>query len=83
MDQLIDETELPLYLSLKDFRRKVFPIAERTVWRLISTGEFPKPAARIGKKTAVWKREDLLAWVQKQEIKEQTHVSKNLSLERK
>lgn len=45
MQKVLNETELPIYLSLKEFRRKVFPIAERTIWRMISTGEFPKPSA--------------------------------------
>ena len=69
---------LPVYLTLKEFRRRVFPIAERTAWRLISTGEFPKPAARIGRKTAVWKTEELLAWIETQERRELSHRPVNI-----
>lgn len=78
MFRVITPDELPMYLSLKEFRQKVFPIGERTVWRLISTGDFPKPTARIGKKTAVWRTEDLLAWVETQERKELSHLSVNV-----
>jgi predicted DNA-binding transcriptional regulator AlpA len=78
MLKVVDQTELPMYLSLKEFRQKVFPIGERTVWRLISTGDFPKPTARIGKKTAVWRTTDLLAWVETQERKELSHRSVNV-----
>lgn len=74
----MDQTELPVYLTLKEFRRKVFPIAERTAWRLISTGDFPKPAARIGNKTAVWKTEELLTWIEDQERRELSHRPVNV-----
>jgi predicted DNA-binding transcriptional regulator AlpA len=79
MLKAIDETELPMYLSLKEFRHKVFPIAERTVWRMISTGEFPQPTARIGRKTAVWKTEELLPWIEQQKQREQSHHPVNVA----
>jgi predicted DNA-binding transcriptional regulator AlpA len=79
----MDVTELPVYLTLKEFRRKVFPIAERTVWRMISAGDFPRPAARIGKKTAVWRTDELLAWVKTQEQQEYSHHPINVKLRTK
>jgi len=73
-----DISDLPVYLTLKQFREKVFPIADRTVWRMISTGDFPRPAARVGKKTAVWKTEELLAWIETQERREMNHRPVNV-----
>jgi len=70
---------LPPYLTLKQFRDKVFPVSERQAWRLISTGDFPKPAARIGNRTAVWRTSELLAWIQDQERRELNHQTKNIS----
>jgi len=77
------EDDLPLYLTLKQFRDRVFPIGNRTVWRLISVGQFPRPAARVGGKTAVWRTADLLEWVEDQERRERTHRPNNLDTRRK
>jgi predicted DNA-binding transcriptional regulator AlpA len=81
--ECVDVNQLPVYLSLKEFRRKVFPIAERTAWRMISTGTFPKPAARVGKKTAVWRTDELMAWIETQERKELSHRPVNVDLRTK
>jgi predicted DNA-binding transcriptional regulator AlpA len=73
MYQVLKMQELPPYMTLKEFCHRIFPISQRTVWRMISTGEFPKPMARIGGKTAVWKTEELLTWIEKQKQREQSH----------
>ena len=81
--EIVNESELPIFLTLKEFRRRVFPIGERTAWRLIATGAFPKPSARVGTKTAVWKTEDLLSWIESQKRTELKHRPKNISVLKK
>ena len=77
-DQLNGPDGLPVYLTLKQFRDRVFPIGERTVWKLIAAGKFPRPSARIGTKTAVWKTEELLAWIEAQKRRELSHRPANV-----
>ena len=67
---VVDQTKLPLNLTLKQFQTLVYPVSARKVWQMISTGKFPQPTSRIGNKTSIWKTEELLDWVAEQEQRE-------------
>jgi len=53
----------PALLTLALVRRYYFPIGERTLFRLISSGRFPMADIRMGGKIRLWKRETVEAWI--------------------
>jgi len=53
----------PALLTLAMIRRYYVPIASRTLFRLISSGRFPKADIGIGGKRRLWKRETVEAWI--------------------
>jgi predicted DNA-binding transcriptional regulator AlpA len=53
----------PALLTLAMIRRYYVPIASRTLFRLISSGRFPKADIGIGGKLRLWKRETVEAWI--------------------
>jgi predicted DNA-binding transcriptional regulator AlpA len=53
----------PALLTLALVRQHYFPVGERTVFRLISSGYFPKADIGIGGKIRLWKRETIEAWI--------------------
>lgn len=55
--------EPPALLTLLMIRKFYLPIGERTVFRLISAGKFPKADIGIGGKLRLWKRETIEAWI--------------------
>jgi predicted DNA-binding transcriptional regulator AlpA len=60
------QTEIPpVLLTLAMIRRYYLPIASRTLFRLISSGRFPKAdiGIGIGGKLRLWKRETVEAWI--------------------
>ena len=58
------QTEIPpALLTLAMIRRYYLPIASRTLFRLISSGRFPKADIGIGGKLRLWKRETVEAWI--------------------
>ncbi len=56
-------TEPPALLTLAMIRKFYLPIGERTVFRLISSGKFPKADIGIGGKLRLWKRETIETWI--------------------
>jgi predicted DNA-binding transcriptional regulator AlpA len=44
-------------------RRYYVPIASRTLFRLMSSGQFPKADIGIGGKLRLWKRETIERWI--------------------
>jgi len=56
-------SEPPALLTLALVRRHYFPVGERTVFRLISSGRFPRADVRMGGKLRLWKRETIENWV--------------------
>lgn len=54
---------VPALLSLKLIRQHYVPFSDRTIYRMISTGEFPKADAEIGRKIRLWRRETVERWV--------------------
>jgi predicted DNA-binding transcriptional regulator AlpA len=53
----------PALLTLAMIRRYYVPIASRTLFRLISSGQFPKADIGIGGKLRLWKRETIERWI--------------------
>ena len=53
----------PALLTLALVRRYYFPIGERTLFRLISSGRFPMADIRMGGKIRLWKRETVETWI--------------------
>jgi hypothetical protein len=53
----------PALLTLAMIRRYYVPIASRTLFRLISSGQFPRADIGIGGKLRLWKRETVEAWI--------------------
>jgi len=53
----------PQLLILAMIRQHYVPIAARTIFRMISSGRFPKADIGIGGKIRLWKRETVEAWI--------------------
>jgi len=56
----------PVLLTLAMIRRHYVPLGERTIFRMISAGTFPKADVAIGRKLRLWKRETVEAWIARQ-----------------
>jgi predicted DNA-binding transcriptional regulator AlpA len=57
-------TEQPVLLKPATVARRL-EIGQRTLWRWVSTGQFPQPDFRMGSKVVRWKAETLEAWIEK------------------
>jgi predicted DNA-binding transcriptional regulator AlpA len=55
----------PALLTLALIREHYLPIGERTMFRLISIGKFPKADIGIGGRIRLWKRQTIEAWIAK------------------
>jgi predicted DNA-binding transcriptional regulator AlpA len=53
----------PALLTLAMIRQHYLPLAPRTLFRMISSGKFPKAEVVIGGKIRLWKRETVTSWV--------------------
>jgi predicted DNA-binding transcriptional regulator AlpA len=53
-------------LTLGMVRKFYLPLGERTLWRMISAGTFPRPCISLGSKTRLWRREVVEAWIAEQ-----------------
>ena len=60
--QMPQEKPLAL-LTLAMIRRYYVPIGSRTLFRLISSGRFPRADIGIGGKLRLWKRETVEEWI--------------------
>ena len=58
-----DGTGPPALLTMALIRRHYFPVGERTVFRMISSGRFPVADVRMGGKIRLWKRETIEGWI--------------------
>ena len=58
-----ESTVLPALLTLALIRQHYLPVGERTLFRLISAGAFPRADIGIGGKLRLWKRETVEAWI--------------------
>lgn len=59
-------TDPPALLTLALIRRFFLPLGERTIFRMISAGKFPKADLSMGSKLRMWKRETVEAWIEAQ-----------------
>jgi excisionase family DNA binding protein len=50
-------------LTLTQVKAEYLPLSVRTIYRMISAGEFPKADKTIGRKIRLWKRETVEAWI--------------------
>ena len=56
----------PALLTLALIRKHYLPLGERTIFRLISSGAFPRADVRMGHKVRLWKRETVEQWIESQ-----------------
>jgi predicted DNA-binding transcriptional regulator AlpA len=57
--------EPPLLLSVKEAAHLV-GLSSRSVWRLVSTGQFPPADVRLGSRIVKWRRETVISWINSQ-----------------
>jgi predicted DNA-binding transcriptional regulator AlpA len=53
----------PALLTLALIRKHFVPLASRTLFRMIASGEFPKADISIGRKVRLWRRETIEKWI--------------------
>jgi hypothetical protein len=61
--EAVEQRAIPALLTLALIRKHYLPVGERTVFRMISSGKFPKADIGIGTKIRLWKRETIEAWI--------------------
>lgn len=61
------EASLPPLCRISDLL-PVLPIKRPTIWSWVKQGRFPQPIRPFGKFCTVWKREDILEWLQKARV---------------
>ena len=54
---------IPALLQMSLIRKHFLPLAERTIYRMISEGRFPKADIVDGRKIRLWKRETIEAFI--------------------
>jgi predicted DNA-binding transcriptional regulator AlpA len=54
---------IPALLTQQLVRKHFLPLAERTFWRWVSAGQFPKPDLSMGGKARFWRRESVEQWI--------------------
>ncbi len=54
---------LPALITMKMIRARYVPLAERTLFRMISAGKFPKADCQQGGKIRLWRRETIEEWI--------------------
>ena len=54
---------LPALLTLALIRQHFLPVGERTLFRMISSGRFPKADIQMGGKLRLWKKETVEKWI--------------------
>jgi predicted DNA-binding transcriptional regulator AlpA len=57
------DLSIPALLTQQLVRKHFLPLAERTFWRWVSAGQFPKPDLAMGGKARFWKRETVERWI--------------------
>ena len=58
----------PALLTLALIRRYYLPLGERTIFRMISAGTFPRADISKGGKLRLWKRETVEQWIEDQSV---------------
>ena len=62
----IKTEELPALINLKMIRNRYVPLSDRTIFRMISAGTFPKADVQLGGKVRLWKRATIESWIDEQ-----------------
>jgi predicted DNA-binding transcriptional regulator AlpA len=57
---------LPATLTMDQIRQFYLPLGKRTLFRMISAGQFPPAEIAIGGKIRLWKRESIEQWLDDQ-----------------
>lgn len=52
------------YVRLAQLIPDIIPVSPATFWRMVKSGEFPKPL-KISPRCTAWNVEDLRAWMEK------------------
>lgn len=55
--------DLPALLDAATIRKQIIRIGQRTFWRWVASGTFPRPDISIGGKVRLWKRETVETWI--------------------
>lgn len=61
-----DPIDPPALLTLTLIRRFYLPLGERTIFRMISAGTFPRADVSLGAKVRLWRRETVEQWIESQ-----------------
>ena len=56
--------ELPELITAAIIRKRILPVGERTFWRWVSSGTFPRPDISVGGKVRLWRRETVETWIE-------------------
>ena len=59
----IKTEELPALINLTMIRHRYVPLSNRTIFRMISAGTFPKADVQLGGKVRLWKRTTIENWI--------------------
>lgn len=51
------------YIRQNQLIPSIVPVSSATLWRMVKTGEFPKPI-KLTKRCTAWKVEDIRAWME-------------------
>lgn len=54
----------PALLTLALIRKLYLPLGERTIFRMIAAGTFPRADLSMGSKVRLWKRETVEQWIE-------------------
>jgi predicted DNA-binding transcriptional regulator AlpA len=57
-------TNPPALLTLALIRKLYLPLGERTIFRMIAAGTFPRADLSMGGKLRLWKRETVEQWIE-------------------
>ncbi len=52
----------PILIDVGEVAR-LLSVGQRSLWRWISTGDFPPPDVALGRKFRRWRRETVLRWI--------------------
>jgi predicted DNA-binding transcriptional regulator AlpA len=58
-----DRDDLPELLTKPMILKQFLPCGQRTLWRWMASGVFPKPDISIGGKVRYWRKSTILAWI--------------------
>ncbi|MGN6627416.1 MAG: helix-turn-helix transcriptional regulator [Tepidisphaeraceae bacterium] len=60
----LTERTMPRLLTLELIREYYIPLGRSTLFRMISSGQFPAATKQMGRKVRLWDRDEIEAWVE-------------------